>query len=727
MELLRSSLASFNQTTSTTTTTTSTIASIIIDDLLGFNDSAECREVTRLHDIGLQCEFARVVDDCYDDNKIDYIRLTYCVLESQLAATLLFIVMLAFLFLAIGTTADDFCRTTSPASPSSPSGNGAPDIFSSIIGIGNADPSMVIGQLYGGGIFVTTIVVGSILMRERFTIMHRPLLRDITFYLLTTSLVWATFLSERISLVNSCLFILIYLVYVVVVVASGVIYRRQRVIREQEVENGGVSIFSRRGAAMPRDRLKRGKKYHVQEKEKKEEKVVARQNSGDSSSGGGSSTKTSSSSVLSLKSLFSRQNSDNYEGVVLRRIKFRHYPHDPLYNRRLTAYNLSATMPARPQVSETVEVTKEDTGRGSLSKPDLVLEVEDGPAIIAKRLLFNLKELLAARQIRAKSVAAELGHHLPPPQQQLSFGKFPDKEEIGSSSDSSSSSWRWWRPALQTLLEVSHFDLEELAASSWLGRLLMVVKAPIYLVFTLTIPVVDSELPEAGWNRSLALFQLLLSPQCCLLITEMTIAPFSRLQVHLVVLAGSAIVLPLVAASSSKGSAPRYHIVFAYFGFIVAISWIYTIANEVVSLLKAIGVIFNLSQFMLGLTFLAWGNSIGDFISNLTMARNGFPRMAISACFGGPVLNMLLGVGIPYTYLLLKQQQTMPSMPSIELVYSRMISIMYGTISLSLVTTIVVLVFVTKFASAQFHGFILYGLYASFLASAIFTEIKNLS
>ncbi len=63
--------------------------------------------MTRLHDIGLQCEFARVVDDCYDDNKIDYIRLTYCVLESQLAATLLFIVMLAFLFLAIGTTADD--------------------------------------------------------------------------------------------------------------------------------------------------------------------------------------------------------------------------------------------------------------------------------------------------------------------------------------------------------------------------------------------------------------------------------------------------------------------------------------------------------------------------------------------------------------------------------------------------------------------------------------------
>ncbi len=213
---------------------------------------------------------------------------------------------------------------------------------------------------------------------------------------------------------------------------------------------------------------------------------------------------------------------------------------------------------------------------------NLVAHLVNGNSGKAKKVQAENKAEEA--EIRAKSVAAELGHHLPPPQQ-LSFGKFPDKEEIGSSADSSSSSWRWWRPALQTLLEVSHFDLEELAASSWLGRLLMVVKAPIYLVFTLTIPVVNSELPEAGWNRSLALFQLLISPQCCLLITEsnflflnflkvfesflfctVTIAPFSRLQVHLVVLAGSAVVLPLVAASSSKGSAPRYHIVFAYFG-----------------------------------------------------------------------------------------------------------------------------------------------------------------
>lgn len=30
-----------------------------------------------------------------------------------------------------------------------------------------------------------------------------------------------------------------------------------------------------------------------------------------------------------------------------------------------------------------------------------------------------------------------------------------------------------------------------------------------------------------------------------------------------------------------------------------------------------------------------------DAVSNVTMARQGFPRMAIGACFGGPLLSIL--------------------------------------------------------------------------------------
>ncbi|KAH8918628.1 hypothetical protein BT69DRAFT_1338011 [Atractiella rhizophila] len=54
----------------------------------------------------------------------------------------------------------------------------------------------------------------------------------------------------------------------------------------------------------------------------------------------------------------------------------------------------------------------------------------------------------------------------------------------------------------------------------------------------------------------------------------------------------------------------------------------------------------------MGLTIFAMGNSLGDFVANVTIARMGFPVMAISACFGGPMLNILFGVGLSGTWLI---------------------------------------------------------------------------
>ncbi|XP_054722796.1 mitochondrial sodium/calcium exchanger protein-like, partial [Uloborus diversus] len=94
----------------------------------------------------------------------------------------------------------------------------------------------------------------------------------------------------------------------------------------------------------------------------------------------------------------------------------------------------------------------------------------------------------------------------------------------------------------------------------------------------------------------------------------------------------------LVYCTSERHIPPTYHWLFAYLGFAVAVTWIYCLANEIVALLQVFGVIFNLSDSILGLTILAWGNSLSDFLSNLAVARKEYPRMAISACFGGPLL-----------------------------------------------------------------------------------------
>ena len=39
------------------------------------------------------------------------------------------------------------------------------------------------------------------------------------------------------------------------------------------------------------------------------------------------------------------------------------------------------------------------------------------------------------------------------------------------------------------------------------------------------------------------------------------------------------------------------------------------------------------------MTILAWSNSIGDLIADISVVRQGYPRMAISAAIGGPLFS----------------------------------------------------------------------------------------
>lgn len=89
----------------------------------------------------------------------------------------------------------------------------------------------------------------------------------------------------------------------------------------------------------------------------------------------------------------------------------------------------------------------------------------------------------------------------------------------------------------------------------------------------------------------------------------------------------------------------------AFLGFVVAATWIDTIAGQLVSLLTFLGVICRIPGSIMGLTILAWGNSMGDLSANMTMARKGLANMAITACFAGPVFNILIGLGGGFTKL----------------------------------------------------------------------------
>ncbi|KAI9006069.1 Sodium/calcium exchanger protein-domain-containing protein [Gaertneriomyces semiglobifer] len=91
-------------------------------------------------------------------------------------------------------------------------------------------------------------------------------------------------------------------------------------------------------------------------------------------------------------------------------------------------------------------------------------------------------------------------------------------------------------------------------------------------------------------------------------------------------------------------------------GFIISVLWIYIIASEVVGVLSALANIGRINETLMGLTLFAVGNSVGDLITNTSIARLGFPTMAVGACFGGPMLNLVLGMGISSTVITWKTQ-----------------------------------------------------------------------
>jgi solute carrier family 24 (sodium/potassium/calcium exchanger), member 6 len=46
---------------------------------------------------------------------------------------------------------------------------------------------------------------------------------------------------------------------------------------------------------------------------------------------------------------------------------------------------------------------------------------------------------------------------------------------------------------------------------------------------------------------------------------------------------------------------------------------------------------------VLGLTVIAWSNSMGDLFTDLSVARQGFPKMAVIAAYGAPLFSTFWG------------------------------------------------------------------------------------
>ena len=198
------------------------------------------------------------------------------------------------------------------------------------------------------------------------------------------------------------------------------------------------------------------------------------------------------------------------------------------------------------------------------------------------------------------------------------------------------------------------------------------------------------------WNRWLVAVQIFTAPLFVAIIVWANMAEGNTrrlLQLVLYSLLGSLITFAILLLTTTPDKPPKYRFLLCFLGFVVSISWISTIANEVVGVLKAFGVILGISDAILGLTIFAVGNSLGDLVADITVARLGYPVMALSACFGGPMLNILLGIGVSGLYMTIKEADTKHAKhPGKKLKYKPFQVEVSGTLMVSAITLLVTLV-----------------------------------
>lgn len=255
-------------------------------------------------------------------------------------------------------------------------------------------------------------------------------------------------------------------------------------------------------------------------------------------------------------------------------------------------------------------------------------------------------------------------------------------------------------------------------------RIIFFVTLPITILLCLTIPPLDGDdfdpFISSLHNRKLMRWRAILNPWFSFLFILFI---FKKVDVYIngvfpyygIYLILASICSLFFFFTTSYHGKPKFFIIHILYGFSLCIVWMYATSNELVSALSSVGHIFGISETILGVTVMAWGNSFGDLVADVATSRVGYFETAYTATFSGPIQNVLLTIGITFLTAALHSPDKVFQVMGLQ----NDIFIGFGFLGFSFLLTTFLTIFVFKFRIPKNYGYCLLGIYLLYMPVAI--------
>ncbi|KAF8577083.1 hypothetical protein K439DRAFT_1639998 [Ramaria rubella] len=629
-------------------------------------------------------------------------------------------------------------------------GNGSPDVFSTFSAMKSQSGSLAVGELLGAASFIVSVVVGSMCIIKPFHVNRGPFLRDVGFFTVAVALLLWILHDGKLHAWEAGTLVGLYVVYVAAVVVgtwwdkrSGEKQRRELLIREEFADDNppeyepytdDVASPSTLTLAVPVPG--RNRALSTPGPPRSVAQLPRRSHSRSPSNRSPSPSTTTSMRHLPSFSLLTAL---EFRDVVT---SLQHQtPHC------LAAFDTPSlngrhyrSLPSRHRITSPTPHNYWGT------------EVDPWDNTFNRHMHLNRLDGDTSTENNTQSFEGEI-----PPIPAISIHS--PSSQTSSVDEVHHNTLSRWQRILNTLKETSQTlfpHLQGFSHKSILSIMVAIFATPGVLALTITLPVVASSYGESQhtivsrpgdhmegrlidfeedgfesvlvaedelkeeyemkFNKWLTALQCMLGPVFC---AAMLFGRDRAVLWYLVAAAVAGVSTGiLVLLFADAGNDPAARLARCFMGFAVAVIWIMAIADEVVSVLKTFGLIFGLSDAIIGLTIFAVGNSLADLVANTSVAAFA-PIMGFSACFGGPMLNILLGIGVSGSIIIQESGQ------DYSLHFST--TLLVSAVGL-LVLLVATLVFVpwNGYLLSRRWGLFLLASYVTMMVVNIIVEIKKL-